>query len=155
MASNNLEEEYMWSCCLDKDNKEFLWLPENPSEGDDEENLKPVHRLIIKNAILMPDVEKDAVHVVQIDAEGFNSEKVSAPLVTMRGQVDFQHYVELLVPSPAKIKLLSGDGPLHLTGIHCVEYPSSRLAKMPPSSRPSVHKEIIYYDLETTGFNSF
>ena len=79
VISNNVEEEYMWSCCLDKDNKEVLWLPEEPvKEGEDEkEDLKPGHRLLIKNAILMPGVEKDAVHVVQIECEGYNSKKVS------------------------------------------------------------------------------
>ena len=43
-------------------------------------------------------------------------------MVLMRGQVDYQRYVDLLVPCPAKIKLLSGDGPIHLTGSHCVDY---------------------------------
>merc|ERR1712080_283694 len=35
---------------------------------------------------------------------------------------DYQKYVDLLVPSPAKIKLISGNGPVHLTGSHCVDF---------------------------------
>ena len=40
----------------------------------------------------------------------------------MRGQVDYQRYVDLLVPLPAKIKLVRGAGPVYLNGSHCVEY---------------------------------
>jgi len=128
LSGNNVEEEYLWSCSLDKDNKEFEWNPENPTEGpesnndDEKEDLKPGHRLLIKTAILMPQSEKDVVNVVQIECEGYNNKKVIVPVVAMKGQVDLQRYVDLLVPCPAKIKLLSGEGPIHLSGSHCVDY---------------------------------
>jgi len=128
LSGNNVEEEYLWSCSLDKDNKEFEWNPENPTEGpesnndDEKEDLKPGHRLLIKTAILMPQSEKDVVNVVQIECEGYNSKKVIVPVVAMKGQVDLQRYVDLLVPCPAKIRLLSGEGPIHLSGSHCVDY---------------------------------
>jgi len=128
LSGNNVEEEYLWSCSLDKDNKEFDWNPENPTEGpdsnndDEKEDLKPGHRLLIKTAILMPQTEKDVVNVVQIECEGYNNKKVIVPVVAMKGQVDLQRYVDLLVPCPAKIKLLSGEGPIHLSGSHCVDY---------------------------------
>jgi len=128
LSGNNVEEEYLWSCSLDKDNKEFEWNPEKPTEGpetnneDEKEDLKPGHRLLIKTAILMPQSEKDVVNVVQIECEGYNNKKVIVPVVAMKGQVDLQRYVDLLVPCPAKIKLLSGEGPIHLSGSHCVDY---------------------------------
>jgi len=128
LSGNNVEEEYLWSCSLDKDNKEFDWNPENPTEGpdsnndDEKEDLKPGHRLLIKTAILMPQTEKDVVNVVQIECEGYNNKKVIVPVVAMKGQVDLQRYVDLLVPCPAKIKLLSGEGPIYLSGSHCVDY---------------------------------
>ena len=69
----------MWACLLDKDSKEFEWLAEDPTKAkneDESEELKPSHRLLIKNAILMPEAEKDDVNVVQIECEGYNKKKV-------------------------------------------------------------------------------
>ena len=40
----------------------------------------------------------------------------------MKGGVDLQRYVDLLVPHPAKIRLVSGEGPLSLVGSHCVDF---------------------------------
>ena len=78
-SANNVEEEFMWACLLDEDSKEFEWLPEDPTKPkneDESEELKPSHRLLIKNAILMPEAEKDDVNVVQIECEGYNKKKV-------------------------------------------------------------------------------
>merc|ERR1712071_79864 len=58
---------------------------------------------------------------VQIETDGYNKHKVVVPIVAMKAGTDFQTYVDLLVPSPAKISLLEGEGPIHLVGIHCVE----------------------------------
>merc|ERR1719319_2053205 len=70
----------------------------------------------------MPQSEKNVVNVVQIQCEGYNNKEVTVPVVAMKGQVDLHQYVDLLVPCPAKIKLLSGEGPIHLSGNHCVDY---------------------------------
>ena len=40
----------------------------------------------------------------------------------MKGGVDLQKYVDLLVPGPAKMKIIHGEGPINLVGSHCVEY---------------------------------
>merc|ERR1712114_139107 len=40
----------------------------------------------------------------------------------MRGGTDYQTYVDLLVPCPAKLTLLQGEGPIHLAGSHCVDF---------------------------------
>jgi len=122
LAANNVEEEYMWGCTLDKGTKEFSWSPAADSQEAGDDNLKPGHRLLIKNAILMPEAKKDEVTVVQIECEGYNKKKVVIPVVAMKGGVDHQRYVDLLVPSPAKLTLLSGEGPVHLVGSHCVDY---------------------------------
>merc|ERR1712090_91250 len=31
-------------------------------------------------------------------------------------------YVDLLIPGPAKLTLLQGEGPIHLAGSHCVDF---------------------------------
>merc|ERR1711874_448692 len=52
LSGNNVEEEYMWSCTLDKTNTELCWSPADPADSQDDEeddpNVKPGHRLLIK-----------------------------------------------------------------------------------------------------------
>merc|ERR1712000_281768 len=100
VASNNVEEEYLWSCTLSGESKEFSWSPEDPADSkeDDEADpsVKPGHRLLIKTAILMP--------------------------TAMKGGKDTQQYVDLLVPCPAKLTLMQGEGPIYLVGSHCVDF---------------------------------
>ena len=40
----------------------------------------------------------------------------------MKGGVDLQKYIDLLVPGNAKIKIIHGEGPINLIGSHCVDY---------------------------------
>merc|ERR1712142_58884 len=125
LAGNNFEQEYFWSCSLTGSNKEFKWAPEEPAEKEASDDNLPIiasHRLLIKSAILMPTAKKDEVTVVQIESEGYKQEKLTVPICAMKGGVDLQTYVDLLVPCPAKISLLQGEGPIHLSGSHCVDY---------------------------------
>merc|ERR1712226_1670686 len=39
-----------------------------------------------------------------------------------KGGQDLQKYVDLLIPGPAKLTLLQGEGPIHLAGSHCVDF---------------------------------
>merc|ERR1711915_567732 len=117
--------EYLWSCSLTGSNKEFKWAPEEPVDKEASNDDLPIiasHRLLIKSAILMPIAKKDEVTVVQIESEGYKQEKLTVPICAMKGGQDFQNYVDLLVPCPAKISLLEGEGPIHLVGSHCVDY---------------------------------
>merc|ERR1712098_973558 len=103
-------------------NKEFLFDPKDPEDLREDE-VKPGHRLLIKTAILMADAKKDEINVVQIETEGYKNKQVTMPIVAMMGGKDVQTYVDLLVPSyPATLKLVKGDGPVHLVGCHCVDY---------------------------------
>merc|ERR1712142_121589 len=125
LAGNNFEQEYFWSCSLTGSNEEFKWAPEEPAEKescDDNLPIKASHRLLIKSAILMPTAKKDEVTVVQIESEGYKQEKLTVPICAMKGGQDLQTYVDLLVPCPAKISLLQGEGPIYLSGSHCVDY---------------------------------
>merc|ERR1719481_1156992 len=70
----------------------------------------------------MPTAKKDEVTVVQIESEGYNKQTVTVPICAMKGGVDLQKYVDLLVPGPAKLKIIHGEGPIHLVGSHCVDY---------------------------------
>merc|ERR1712083_13648 len=44
------------------------------------------------------------------------------PICAMKGGQDLQKYVDLLIPGPAKLTLLQGEGPIHLAGSHCVDF---------------------------------
>ena len=116
------EEEYMWSCSFDKEKKEFLWNPGEPADHK-EDDPKPGHRLLIKTAILMPEAKKDDVNIIQLECEGYKKKvnvsdsechyifacQVCVPIVAMVGGADVQRYVDLLVPCPAKLTLVSGE----------------------------------------------
>jgi len=126
VAGNNVEEEYLWSCTLSGANKEYTWSPEDPADSkeDDEADpsVKPGHRLLVKTAILMPSAKKDEVTIVQIQGEGYNKAKVEVPICAMKAGQDTQQYVDLLIPCPAKLVLMQGEGPIHLVGSHCVDF---------------------------------
>merc|ERR1712010_280532 len=92
-------------------------------EGEEEAaKVKPSHRLLIKSAILMPTAKKDEVTVIEIESEGYKNQKINVPICAMKGGVDLQKYVDLLVPGPSKIKIIHGEGPVHLVGSHCVDF---------------------------------
>jgi len=94
---------------------------EENKEGE-EKDVKPGHRLLIKSAILMPTAKDGEVSIVQVESEGYKEEKVIAPMVAMKGGKDYQRYVDILIPTNAKLKLIQGEGPLHLVGSHCVDF---------------------------------
>eukprot|EP00092_Neocalanus_flemingeri_P012147 GFUD01013095.1.p2 GENE.GFUD01013095.1~~GFUD01013095.1.p2 ORF type:complete len:220 (-),score=61.55 GFUD01013095.1:83-742(-) len=133
LAGNDVEQEYLWACTLIGSDKEYCWAPEDPTpeakEDKDEENdgnVKPGRRLLIKSAILMPSAKKDEVTIVQIESEGYNKQTVIVPICAMKGGTDYQQYVDLLVPTKAKLKLLQGEGPINLIGSHCIDYSGYR-----------------------------
>ena len=120
LAGANIEEEYLWSCTLSAANKEYVWEPKEPEDFKGE--VKPGHRLLVKTAILMPSAKKDEVNIVEVECEGYNKKRVKLPIVAMKAGVDCQKYIDILVPGfPATIKIVQGEGPLHLVGSHCVE----------------------------------
>jgi hypothetical protein len=130
LAGNNVEEEHLWSCTLTAKNNEFIWDPEGETkekEGEESEaqegkKVKPSHRLLIKSAVLMPSAN-DEVTMVQVESDGYNKAKVTVPICAMQGGTELQKYLDLLVPAPpATLKIISGEGPIHLIGSHCVDY---------------------------------
>merc|ERR1712034_34147 len=53
---------------------------------------------------------------------GYNKQKVIVPICAMKGGAELQKYVDILVPSAAKLKIIHGEGPINLVGSHCVDY---------------------------------
>merc|ERR1719180_262448 len=70
----------------------------------------------------MPTAKKDDINIVEIESEGYNQEKVKVPILAMRAGNDLQTYVDILVPSNAKLTLIKGEGPVHLIGSHCIDF---------------------------------
>jgi len=135
LSGPNLEEEYLWSVTLDGKNKEYEWNPVDPSDDDtdqdkeddtdDEEfdpSCKPNHRLLVKTAILHPTAKEGEVVMLQVETIGYKEEKIVAPFLAMKGGSNLQQHVDLLIPDSAKIKLVSGEGPITLVGSHCMDF---------------------------------
>jgi len=129
MVNNDYEEELLWAATFTAANKELVWNPEeSEKDGDTEEedkddpSVKPGHRLLLKNAVLMPEAKKDDVCIIQVESEGYNETKVITPIIAMKGGTDYQQYVDILVPNKATFKLIQGEGPIHLVGSHCVNF---------------------------------
>merc|ERR1719430_2337125 len=70
----------------------------------------------------MPTAKKDDINIVEIESEGYNQEKVKVPILAMRAGTDLQTYVDILVPTNAKLTLIQGEGPVHLIGSHCIDF---------------------------------
>lgn len=133
LSGNNVEEEFVWSTVLDKDNKEFVWNPsankdgtENPAEitrndPEDEydEELKPGHRLLIKNAFCS--AEDGSINIVQLECLGYEKKEVKCPLLAMKPGTDFMKFVDQPIPGKAKLTLIKGDGPVTLVGSHVLD----------------------------------
>ena len=97
MVNNDYEEELLWAATFTAANKELIWNPEesekdsdNEEEDKDDPSVKPGHRLLIKNAVLMPDARKDDVCIIQVESEGYNMTKVITPIIAMKGGTDYQ-----------------------------------------------------------------
>merc|ERR1712098_208729 len=74
-------------------------------------------------AVLKPEAKDGEVTVVQVECEGYNSQEVAVPICAMKGGADLQRYLDVLIPSPpATLKIVRGEGPIHLVGSHCVDY---------------------------------
>merc|ERR1712112_596904 len=111
------------------ENKEYRWDPDNAvsegaaDAGDAARKVRPSHRLLVKTAVLMPAAKDGEVTIIQVESEGYKDVSVTVPICAMKGGVDLQKYVDVLLPSPpATLKIVSGEGPIHLVGSHCVDY---------------------------------
>merc|ERR1719378_51102 len=131
LSGPNIEEEYMWSCTLSGSDKEYEWAPKEPQNDDTEDeedgedldpSCKPNLRLLIKQAILHPEAKDGEVTMLQVETIGYNKQKIVAPIVAMKSGSDPQKYIDLLIPDAAKIKVISGSGPISLVGSHCVDF---------------------------------
>merc|ERR1712098_192542 len=74
-------------------------------------------------AVLMPAAKNGEVTIVQVESDGYKDATVTVPICAMKGGADLQKYLDVLLPSPpATLKIVSGEGPIHLVGSHCVDY---------------------------------
>ena len=125
---------------VDSFHQMFAWDPKESEDSAGNKGAVPSHRLLVKTAILMPEAKQYKVDIVEAESEGYNKKQVwdlfemlcalnslqtwqvTRPVVAMKGSVNAQKYMDLLVPSaPATFRLVSGARPLHLVGSHCVE----------------------------------
>merc|ERR1719147_491651 len=71
----------------------------------------------------MPAAKDGEVTIVQVESDGYKDATVTVPICAMKGGADLQKYIDVLLPSPpATLKIVRGEGPIHLVGSHCVDY---------------------------------
>ncbi|CAB4064685.1 unnamed protein product [Lepeophtheirus salmonis] len=114
-GNNEVEDEYIWTVTLDKDNKEYVW---NPTEiGGDKEEAEEDGKeksKLVKNAFLSLEAKEGQVNVVNIETLGYKGLEIKCPLVAMKAGTDYQRLVDQEFSSKVKLTLVHGQGPVQL-----------------------------------------
>ncbi|XP_040567653.1 mitotic apparatus protein p62 [Lepeophtheirus salmonis] len=145
-GNNEVEDEYIWTVTLDKDNKEYVWNPteiggdkeeaeedgkeksklgEDDQEDDEyDEDVHPAQKLLVKNAFLSLEAKDGQVNVVNIETLGYKGLEIKCPLVAMKAGTDYQRLVDQEFSSKVKLTLVHGQGPVQLVGTHSFDFSS-------------------------------
>lgn len=77
-------------------------------------------RLVIKNIMLGPEAKSDEYNVVQASTTSL-TKKIKIPIAVLRvGEVRSMRPHLEFTESPVLLKLIHGDGPVHINGIHLI-----------------------------------
>ncbi|KAL8614459.1 hypothetical protein ACOMHN_007795 [Nucella lapillus] len=83
--------------------------------GDDDDS---VHKLQIKLAVLGPEAKMYEANIVEMETTNFQEEKLTQPIIHMVGGKDTMASLDLSFNSPVTFRLVSGAGPVYLSGQH-------------------------------------
>ncbi|XP_015371695.1 PREDICTED: mitotic apparatus protein p62-like isoform X4 [Diuraphis noxia] len=117
-----MTEDYFWGVTLDKTKATEVWDPDvKPDANDSSHVFRGEHTLLVKQAVLGPEVPDDEVNVIEVEAMGYKSD-IKFPVVVLKGGTGHSQCVlDLLFPDPpVTFKLVKGNGPIHLLGNHSV-----------------------------------
>jgi len=119
-------KEYAWACELTKDEAEHTW--EFTDEDEDEDFL--MHTLYLRLAVLGKDVKAGERQIVQAVTKDYYDKEVTMTFINMASgdgkheminlDLNFQGHI------PVTFKLIEGSGPLHLSGMHSIEFPDEQ-----------------------------
>ncbi|XP_025204146.1 nucleoplasmin-like protein ANO39 isoform X1 [Melanaphis sacchari] len=117
-----MTEDYFWGVTLDKTKVTEVWDPDvKPDANDSSHVFRGEHTLLVKQAVLGPEVPDGEVNVIEVEAMGYKSD-IKFPVVVLKGGTGHSQCVlDLLFPDPpVTFKLVKGNGPIHLLGNHSV-----------------------------------
>ncbi|XP_050534226.1 mitotic apparatus protein p62-like isoform X3 [Daktulosphaira vitifoliae] len=117
-----MTEDYFWGVTLDKTKNVEIWDPDvKPDANDSSHVFRGEHTLLVKQAVLGPEVPDGDVNVIEVEAMGYKSD-IKFPVVVLKGGAGLSQCVlDLLFPDPpVTFKLVKGSGPIHLLGNHSV-----------------------------------
>lgn len=117
-----MTEDYFWGVTLDKTKNTEVWDPDvKPDANDTPHVFRGEHTLLVKQAVLGPEVPDGEVNVIEVEAMGYKSD-IKFPVVVLKGGTGLSQCVlDLLFPDPpVTFKLVKGNGPIHLLGNHSV-----------------------------------
>ncbi|XP_050435817.1 nucleoplasmin-like protein ANO39 isoform X2 [Adelges cooleyi] len=117
-----MTEDYFWGVTLDKTKNVEVWDPDvKPDANDSSHVFRGEHTLLVKQAVLGPEVSDGDVNVIEVEAMGYKSD-IKFPVVVLKGGSGLSQCVlDLLFPDPpVTFKLVKGNGPIHLLGNHSV-----------------------------------
>ncbi|KAF7270244.1 hypothetical protein GWI33_016792 [Rhynchophorus ferrugineus] len=119
-----MADEYFFALTLKGKNASEVWDPE--AKGAGAEEYQGGHKLIIKHALLGPEVADGEVNVVQVEAMTWK-DAVKIPIATLKaGGPNSQVLLDLSFPDPpVTFALLQGNGPVHIIGHHLIGGPLS------------------------------
>lgn len=138
--------EYFWGVELSEKKKEVVWDPEKEDEEDDLDTSGLTHFLFLKQAVLGKNAKDGERNLVEITAEDFDGNSISLPLLSLKMGLNESTVLDIGASPPISLKLVSGSGPVCLTGQHALEMTEDDLdllddeaeespVKVPPKSK--------------------
>ncbi len=112
--------EDFFGCKLSKDSKEYVW------SFADESELAIEHKLQINQACLGVEAKQGERNVVDVTTEDEDGEDITHTVLSLQlGHTDMAR-LKLAFLNKTTFKLVKGNGPVHLTGVHMqAAYPGS------------------------------
>uniref|UniRef100_T1IQI8 Nucleoplasmin core domain-containing protein n=1 Tax=Strigamia maritima TaxID=126957 RepID=T1IQI8_STRMM len=120
----NMSKEYFWGCELNETNREYTWDPEIDIQDQSEEDCYENHALILKSAMIggTDSAVDGEINIVELETEGYLSAEVKQPILRLKcGTVDHIS-LDVYIPKCGILRLISGSGPVHISGQHIIEY---------------------------------
>ncbi|XP_074642536.1 uncharacterized protein LOC141899855 isoform X2 [Tubulanus polymorphus] len=142
-AAKGDAKEYFWGCTLNAENRvvEWTFLEE---EGDAD---YMAHTLFLRHAVCGPDAKEGENNVVEIETEMFEGKPIKQPILSLIPGKNNMTLLDISMDHfcPVKFHLISGSGPIHLSGQHVVDYPDEQLGE---SSMEDTMDEIVITEEE-------
>lgn len=114
-----------------------IWDPE--SKGP--EDYQGGHKLIIKQALLGPEVEDGEVNVVQVEAMTWK-DSIKIPVASLKAGSNSQCLLDLSFPDPpVTFTLIKGNGPVHIIGHHLIGSPIEEFDEMDEMDEEMLEEE--------------